>query len=776
MTDRERNDPPGDHGLKVKVVQVVDTAIHYWPTPDLRGILHTVLEQLGQLIDCDTCAILLIADGTLRLTAVCGPPEVAKAERLMFNLEKHPDLQDLIHDRRPVVLPDVASIGSFVGVTPFRSMRACLAAPMVYQDRPIGVLLVLKEEPGYYAEKDAGTAMVLASQAAIAIENARLYAETRRRALQLEAASQAGQKATSILDIDELLAEVVRLIREMLSYHHVHLFLVDGHSNEIALRECSGPADGSLKAHGLRLKIGEQGITGWVAGTGQPLLCNDVNQEPRYHPHELLPETRSELAIPLRVGSVVVGVLDVQSEQLGAFHDDDVTVLQILADQVAIAIENAHLFRKSRQQYEAMRALHDISLDITSRLESEQVLRAILRQAAHLLSAQGSSLAVCDPQADLVRVIAIHNLPPEYQGVDLRPGEGAAGQVVLTGQSLIVNDYRHWPGRSPVFDASPYDAVLSVPLRWQGEVFGALSVVDQGEHRPFTEDDVQLLSLFADLATIALKNAELYAQVRQTGEQLEQKVEQRTGELARAQDELAKKAEELQRLLRITVQVQEEERTRIARDLHDGSNQLITAALYEIQAAQESIGGQRREVALQKLEIAKGLLRSIEAENRQIISGLHPPVLDAQGLAPALKWHATGFQKHYGVACALKVSGQPLRLSPEAETAVYRIVQEALNNVAAHAQAHRVEVRVEFKPERLRVLVEDDGAGFDYGSALTKVSGQMGLIGMRERAQSIGGQIQIQSMPGQGTRLTLDVPLPSLPTSETGAIVNARKL
>ena len=756
----------GENGLSVEAVRPTAPPPPSRHSADLQEILQMILEQSDHLVDCDACALWLLAGDTLHVVASRGFPDPERVGQLHFNLKAHPNLRRLLEAGRPVVSADVQTAEPYGATAALEGLQACVQAPLVYRDRPIGLLLLLKAQPDFYTDNDARFTMAFAGQAAMAIENARLYAEARRQALQLEAASQAGQKVTSILELDELLAEVVRLIRETFGYYHVHLFLVDGQSNEIVLRASSGHADESLKAHGLRLKIGEQGITGWVAGTGQPLLCNDVRQEPRYHPHELLPETQAELAVPLRVGDVVMGVLDVQSDQRDAFHDDDVTALQTLADQVASAIENAHLFEQTRRQYETMRALHDISLEIASRLDTDEVLAAILKQATRLLSALGSSLGILDRQAQGVRLIAIQNLPPEYQGVLLRLGEGAAGQAVATGEPCIVNDYRRWTERSPIFDRSPYDAVVSVPLRWEGEVFGALSVVDQGQRRPFTEEDVQLLSLFADLATIALKNAELHTAAMEFSQQLEQKVEQRTQELAQARGELAHKADELQRLLTVTVHVQEEERTRIAQDLHDGSNQLITGTLYEIQAAQESIVGQRPGVALQKLEIAKGLLRRMEAENRQIISGLRPPVLDAQGLAPALKWHAAGFQKQFGIACALKILGQPTRLAPEAETAVYRIVQEALNNVATHARAQRVQIRVEFRPTQLRVVVEDDGVGFDYESVIVEAPGRMGLIGIRERAQRIGGQIEIESVLGQGTRLTLKAPLSTGPTAE----------
>jgi GAF domain-containing protein len=167
----------------------------------------------------------------------------------------------------------------------------------------------------------------------------------KRRALQLETASQVSQKVTAILEVEELLTQVVHLIQSKFGYYQVHLFLVEGHTNEIVLRECTGETAQLLKAQGLRFKIGGPGITSRVAQTGQPILCNNVAEESSYYPHELLPNINSEVAIPLKIGDVIVGVLDVQSEQLNAFQEDDLTTLQILSDQIAIAIENAKLFQ-----------------------------------------------------------------------------------------------------------------------------------------------------------------------------------------------------------------------------------------------------------------------------------------------------------------------------------------------------------------------------------------------------------------------------------------------
>jgi signal transduction histidine kinase len=603
----------------------------------------------------------------------------------------------------------------------------------------------------------ASLTLTWAGRAAVA--EAEAQKETRRRALQLETASQVSQRITAILDVDELLNQITKLIRDSFGYYHVFLFWTDADCNEIVLRAGSGDAEPSLKASGLRFKIGEQGITGRVAATGQPILCNDVSQDPHYHPHELLPETRSELAIPLVFGERVVGVLDVQSDRCNAFRQDDVPVLKILADQVAIALENARLFGETRQQFRVMHVLHDISLDLTSTLDNEQVLAAILEQAAQLVNAKSSCLGSYDCATDMFHDVAAHNLPEEHASSMMRLLNRFVRQVVRTGQPMIVNDCNDRNGESRLLDLLPYEAVVSVPLRWHGQVFGALSVIDRADRRPFGEEDAQRLVLFADLASIALKNSELYAQVLRFSQGLEQQVAERTSELDCARKELAGKAAELQRLLAITVHVQEEERGRIARDLHDGSNQLITGTLYELQAARESLLGQRIPTALEKLETVKSLLRRIEAENRRIILGLRPPILDVHGLVPALKADAASFQEQHQISCSVQVSEASIHLAPEIEIAAYRIAQESLNNVAGHAQAQHVFIHVHLELSRLCLVVEDDGVGFDPETVHAAESREMGLIGMRERAQSIGGQLQVQSAPGHGTRITLQVPL-----------------
>lgn len=222
------------------------------------------------------------------------------------------------------------------------------------------------------------------------------------------------------------------------------------------------------------------------------------------------------------------------------------------------------------------------------------------------------------------------------------------------------------------------------------------------------------------------------------------------------QEELAHKAQQLQRLLTETISVQEEERARIARDMHDGVTQLLVGALYETQAARELLHDTAHP-ALIKLERAQDLLHQVDGETRRVIGDLHPPILDSMGLVPALKRYVAAFEDIFHLPCTFHVAGQPFRLSDTTELAIYRIVQEALHNVGSHAHAHTASATLKFQPDELHVVVEDDGQGFDPNDVLADPSDHYGLPSMLERAQSIGARLQVDSAPGQGTRIILVV-------------------
>jgi len=178
----------------------------------------------------------------------------------------------------------------------------------------------------------------------------------RRRAIQLQTIGEVSRKVSSILNLDELLSYVVQAIQNSFGYSHVDIFLVDGAQDYVVFKASSIPAFEKIwKEQHRQFKIGEEGMIGWVAQNGKLLLANDVDQEPRYVSEELLPNTKSELVVPLKVEERIVGVLDVESDKLDAFDDDDIFVLQALANQLATAIENARLYKAAQQEITARR-------------------------------------------------------------------------------------------------------------------------------------------------------------------------------------------------------------------------------------------------------------------------------------------------------------------------------------------------------------------------------------------------------------------------------------
>jgi two-component system, NarL family, sensor histidine kinase DegS len=227
-------------------------------------------------------------------------------------------------------------------------------------------------------------------------------------------------------------------------------------------------------------------------------------------------------------------------------------------------------------------------------------------------------------------------------------------------------------------------------------------------------------------------------------------------ELARAHAAIHEQAGQLQRLLRHTMHVQEQERRRIAADIHDSAIQLIYGALYEVEGALKALPpDQPPRPGLQQ---ARGLLNRATGEIRTTIFDLWPTSLDETGLLPALRSALLRFEQDSGVQCRLQLEGAPPPFAPWAAISLFRIVQEALQNVRKHAAARTLLLRFRCAPDGVTLAVEDDGAGFDPAAAARAGGEHLGLISMRERAFGLGGTFAVEAAPGRGTRLTLRFP------------------
>jgi len=233
--------------------------------------------------------------------------------------------------------------------------KSWLGVPMLYGDKVIGVISVQHEQiPNLYDQHHVELLTTIGNQTAIAIQNVQFLQELSQRAEQLQTAAEIARDTSGTLALDQLLNRVVNLVRDRFGFYHSSIFLIDEDRHYAVVRESTGEAGEAMKRAGHKLAVGSQSIIGYVTQHGEPLVINDVSQSDIHRPNPLLPETKSELGIPLKIGDQVIGALDVQSTQKNAFSADDVSVLQLLADQIAVAISNAQAYELSQQAIEEM--------------------------------------------------------------------------------------------------------------------------------------------------------------------------------------------------------------------------------------------------------------------------------------------------------------------------------------------------------------------------------------------------------------------------------------
>ncbi len=317
-------------------------------TLELDEVLDLILQQLRGVIAYDSATIQLIEDDHLLVMAAQGFERAERVVGLEFPIvSKFPNMR-VITGKKPLAINDVThDYPHFQDeATTYESghIRAWLGVPLTVKDQVIGMITLDRTEVQPYTDEDVELAMALANQAAIAVENAWLHRTTQERATRLELVGQLGRRSTAILAPDELIHQAVELIGETFGYYYTCILLVEG--DELVFRATTFPAMKPLEGQ-IRLHVGAEGITGWVADKGEPLLVPDVSRDSRfYFVEEAELATCSELAVPIKLRDQVIGVLDVQSNELDAFSETDVATLQTIADQLAVAINNARLFEQ----------------------------------------------------------------------------------------------------------------------------------------------------------------------------------------------------------------------------------------------------------------------------------------------------------------------------------------------------------------------------------------------------------------------------------------------
>jgi two-component system NarL family sensor kinase len=386
-------------------------------------------------------------------------------------------------------------------------------------------------------------------------------------------------------------------------------------------------------------------------------------------------------------------------------------------------------------------------IEVTS---SDLKVREVVQHVAALVTeATGSDVCfvhVLDEARN--RLVLMGATPPfsDLAGtVELALGEGVAGWVALHAKPAVVPD--KWKDERyvyiPALRGEDYESMASVPMLTRGQrVVGVLNVHSR-KPRAYGQQDVTLLTQVANLIANTVENARLY-------------------------ERLADREHMLEQFASRTVEAQELERRRLAGEIHDGISQRLISLWYRLQAAEGAAGNQDEELLAQALDAAKELTTAALDETRRAIAGLRPSVLDDLGLGPSLESLAKTLT---GIEVDLDVDA--CRLPTHVEMALYRIAQEALQNVVKHAGADRVSVRLSVTAGGMvRLVVEDDGCGFTPGDLAKSTSVSYGMVGMRERAELVGARLSVTTIPGEGTRVQVDVPANSEPAVQGSLLLD----
>jgi signal transduction histidine kinase len=541
---------------------------------------------------------------------------------------------------------------------------------------------------------------------------------------ELETVNAIAVTVSQSLDLDEILEKALDKVLEVMGLEAKGgIFLLDAGEQKLYLRVHHGLSPEFVRQE-AEIAAGEC-LCGVVAESGEVLFSYGSSEDDRHTRCKEL-DPHSHIIVPLKSRDRVLGVMFLY---LRGEYQPGVAEKQLFASigsQIGVAIENAQLHQDVARQLRIEQRLNEVAEKITSELELDRILPKVLQIAEELIGAEGGFIALLDQESNLISYPYLHNLPQELADVAVPEGKGLAGEVMTTGRPAVLEDYQTYTGALPDFVEAGVTSVVAVPIVSGDRSFGTLCLVTLDKAKRFSDRDVAILTGIGRQAGIAIENAHLYDNMRF--------------------------------YIRKITEAQEDERKRIARELHDDTTQ----ALIDLSRRLDNLATSREqlsETAKRHFEEFQELIDSILRGVRRFSQDLRPSVLDDLGLLPALEWLTANLMEGNGIEAELKVYGDRRRMPSEAELVLFRIVQEALNNVRRHSQASRVVTVMEFGEDSIRITVKDNGQGFELPGRTGDLvaMGKLGLVGMHERAHLLGGTLTMRSEPGKGTTVTVDV-------------------
>ena len=711
---------------------------------DVDEGINNALRAIGEFAGVDRSYVFLVSDdGTVMNNTHewCAPGIEPQIERLQglpsailpWWTEKVRRLET-IHIPRVADMPDAARAER--ELLQAQQIVSLVVLPLVYGGQAVGFLGfdAVREEKSWSAEsvkllRIVGEIFVNAierKKAVDALQQAYQMMEQRvqDRTRELYSLLAVQQAISSRVDPEAMLQMIADEARALTSSELAVLYILEGDHLRIAVT--SGTIDPSFRD--VQVPV-EGSLAGLAIKTGKPQSTVDAPRDERtYLPTVNRAGAKSLMVVPLIYGTRKIGVIAMANKSDGCYGPEDERRLMMLASGAAIDLENARLYHEEqerRQEADQRRrvaeGLRDILAILNSNRPLAEILDYIVAQACRLMGTDTGALYRLQPDGKALVIQSALGLPSEYVSeVSIPVGQGAVGKAVVTREPVAVFDMVAAFGKGSLMRdpkrkaqlerlAARYRAMLAVPLVVKDEVYGGI-VLYYPQPREFTSEEVGLAATFGDQAALAIENARLKAQAEQSAVAAE--------------------------------------RSRLARDLHDAVTQTLFSASL-IAEVLPRLWERSPEEGRRRLEELRQLTRGALAEMRTLLLELRPAALTEAPLGDLLRQLAEATTGRARLPVDVVIEGQRV-LPPDVQIALYRIAQEALNNVAKHASAARAAVSLRCEPSEVELLVTDDGKGFDA----TLVSpDHLGLGIMRERAEAVGAVLQISSRQGEGTQV-----------------------
>ena len=690
--------------------------------------IDEILANIGELrsgwLGYEMTAIGIVENGELVFPTAANPQISAPVRRSLSADDENQGITGLVASTgQPIIVPDVEKEPRYRGIEEEPDARSSVTVPISARGQTIGVLHTQSRHPNAFDEADQIVLQALAQEIGIALENARLFQEQQDRAEFFRVVAQLSSRMSSNLDLGEVLSQTAEMIQETFSYYHVGIGLIEG--DEVVYKYGAGaPSDNpAFRFDPARLKVGSEGLTGWVAESGAPLLVSDVSTDPRYVAMRHV-NTRSELTIPIRAKGDVIGVLDLQSDHVGDFDQGDLVMLQSLANEAGIAIENARLFEAERRRNEQMAAINAVALNVSAVLTLGELLPHVVQLVRETFGYHTVGVFLVNDDSDLAALQALDSSDDDVapvRGTQVRIGEeGIVGHVASTGLPWIAPDVFKDPFYTTLAVSSTATrSELAMPIK-QGDIVVGVLDVHSAQLDAFDDSDLLIAQTIANQMAVAIENARIFDETR---------------DLAVL-----------------------EERNRMAREIHDTLAQGFTGIVIQLEAGEQVIEEDPDDLQ-QHITVAKDLARQCLAEARRSVWNLLPEDLEENPLDVVIATEVERFDRTGGEVISFKLLGARRELPAVAQAALLRICQESLTNMRKYAEAHKVEVTLDFALDSVTLSVVDDGVGFDPDAVrIEEGRGGFGLTGMRQRARLLRGDVEIASSPGKGTRVQARIP------------------